>query len=309
MTRLSWGNAGDRHYEAGVDRGVLYVTGKDGVAWNGLISISEAPSGGDPTPYYLDGIKYLNASSAEEFVATLKAFFSPLEFDACDGTIAIHPGLFVTQQPRKSFGLCYRTKVGNDVDGVDHGYKLHFVYGALAAPSSRDNVSLNKSVSPIEFSWNITTTPPSIGMYRSTSHFVIDSTQVSSRRLAYLEDILYGLDNVVSRLISPNDLITLLGEPIEFEIVILENGEYSANGWAVESMENGGFSISHESVIDNGDGSFTIILGESIELEIVILENGKYSANGSAVAIMENDRFSISHERIIDNGDGLFTIT
>lgn len=209
MARLSWDSVGKRFYEAGVDRGVLYVDTLPGVAWTGLISVSESPVGGEPKPYYIDGIKYLNISSVEEFAATISAFGSPPEFAQCDGIAAIQNGLFVTQQPRKQFGLSYRTKIGNDVDGPKYGYKIHLVYNALASPSSRDNRSIGQSAEASTFSWSITTLPPEITGYRPTAHLVIDSRYTSSVVLAFVEDILYGTEGVAPRLPDPDELITI----------------------------------------------------------------------------------------------------
>ena len=214
MTKLSWGTAGKRYYEAGIDRGVLYVDVSNGVAWNGLISVSESASGGEATPYYLDGLKFLNLASAEEYTATIQAFSSPPEFNVCDGVTSIANGLFATHQPRKPFGLCYRTKLGNDVDGIDHGYKIHLVYNALSAPSERSNSTISDSSDPIEFSWEITTTPPLFSAYKPTAHLVIDSRLTSSARLSVIEDILYGTDTLPSRLPSPQELIGIFNDPL-----------------------------------------------------------------------------------------------
>lgn len=191
MSRLVWSAAGERFFESGLDRGVLYVSGI-GVAWSGLISIDESPTGGDAKAFYHDGIKYLNLASAEEYEATINAYSSPPEFAPCDGVGSVYNGLFVTQQPRKPFNLSYRTKVGNDTEGVDHGYKIHLVYNALAAPSGRSNASLSDSPNVNSLSWKITTLPPSITGYRPTSHFVVDSRFTSTANLAQLEDKLYG---------------------------------------------------------------------------------------------------------------------
>lgn len=192
MTRIKWGSVGERVFEAGCDRGVLYVDGADGVPWNGLISVSESSSGGDLAEYYIDGIKYLQLLAAEEFVATIEAFTYPDEFAACDGTRPVGNGLFMTQQPRRQFGLAYRTKIGNDVKGVDLGYKIHLVYNALAAPTSRPNNTMTDSVEPFNFSWSLTTKPPSFAGYKPTAHMVIDSRDTPSELLAQIEDILYG---------------------------------------------------------------------------------------------------------------------
>lgn len=210
MTRLTWGSSGTRVYENGVDRGVLYLPGQAGVSWSGLISVTEEPSGGAPRPYYFDGIKILNISSAEEFEATIEAFSSPNEFAQCDGVLAIQNGLYATQQPRKSFGFSYRSMVGNDTEGTDLGYKIHLVYNALAGPSSRTNstASSGKS-SPLTFSWKVTTLPPILSGYRPTAHFVVDSRYTSAGLLASLEDILYGTESVGASLPSVQDLYAM----------------------------------------------------------------------------------------------------
>lgn len=209
MPRLIWGAVGERYYEIGVDRGVLYVGLDAGVAWTGLISVSESPTGGDPKPFYIDGMKYLNLAGREEFVATINAFSSPLEFGPCDGTMAIQNGLFITQQPRIPFGLSYRTQLGNDVDGLSHAYKIHLVYNALAAPSSRSNNSVGDTTDPIDFSWAITTLPPAITGYKPAAHFVIDSRFVTGTILADIEDILYGSEALQARLPTVSELVAM----------------------------------------------------------------------------------------------------
>lgn len=191
MTRLEWGTVGERFYEAGVDRGVLFIDSV-GVAWNGLKSVTEAPTGGESKPFYLDGIKYLNVAEAEEFAATINAFSAPSEFDLCDGNAAAYAGLFLTNQPRISFGLSYRTQIGNDVDGNDFGYKIHIVYNALATAADRNRASLSNSVTPTDLSWSITTTPPTITGFRPTAHIIIDSRTTDSVKLESIEDMLYG---------------------------------------------------------------------------------------------------------------------
>lgn len=210
MAKINWGTVGERFYEAGVDRGVLYIAGIDGVPWNGLTSVIESPTGADPKAFYQDGIKYLNLAGSEEFEGTIKAYSSPSDFAVCDGTLSVANGLFVTQQIRKSFGLCYRTKIGNDIDGLDHGYKLHIVYNALASSSERDNSSFNNTPTPIELSWSITTTPPQVSSLKPSAHFIIDSRYVSSGLLSVIEGILYGTNTTESRLPTQTELITLL---------------------------------------------------------------------------------------------------
>lgn len=209
MTRLSWGTPGERFYEAGVDRGVAYVDNV-GYAWNGLLSVQEKSSGGTPDPYYFDGFKYIQIASAEEFEATLSAISSPREFGLCDGSYELASGLIITQQRRKQFGLSYRTRIGNDVDGTDHGYKIHLVYNALAAPSERTNSTTSSSgQDPVSMSWDITTNPPALSGSRPTAHFIVDSTRTDPTVLANLEDILYGLDTVPPTMPTPAELVAL----------------------------------------------------------------------------------------------------
>lgn len=209
MTRLVWGSVGERFFETGVDQGVLYLPSQPGVVWNGLISVAESPSGGQPRPYYLDGIKYLNLSTAEEFEATIVALSRPAEFAECDGWAQIHNGLFATQQQRSSFGFSYRTLVGNDEVSSDLGYKIHLVYGALAAPSARNNGSLNNSGTPSSFAWRITTLPPHITGYKRTAHLVIDSRLADPLVLAEVEDLLYGTDVSAPEMPTPDELIAI----------------------------------------------------------------------------------------------------
>lgn len=207
MTKLAWGVVGQRFYEAGTDRGVLYVNGM-GVAWNGLQSVKESLAGGGAKPFYMDGIKYLNLSESEEFAASLTAFSAPPEFNVCDGTAMIHAGLFITQQPRKPFDLAYRTMIGNDTEGLSH-YKIHLVYKALAAPASRDNNTLNESSQPMSLSWDITTTPPGISGYKPSAHFVINSRTTPEDKLAIVEDILYGSDTTNPSMPTVDDLMAI----------------------------------------------------------------------------------------------------
>ena len=197
MARLQWDKTGERVYESGVDHGVLYVmdgTGAygTGVVWNGLTAVTESPSGAEPNPQYADNIKYLNLISAEEFGATIEAFTYPKEFEQCDGTASLAPGITIGQQARKTFGFSYRTKVGNDVEGQDAGYKLHLVYGALAAPSERAYSTINDSPEAITFSWEVTTTAVAVAGHKPTAILTIDSTLVDKADLTALEDLLYG---------------------------------------------------------------------------------------------------------------------
>lgn len=214
MPPLTWDQVGERFYETGVDRGVLYIpdeTGDyaDAAAWNGLTTVTESPSGAEATPQYADNIKYLNLISAESFGGTIEAFTYPEEFAQCDGTAVPEAGVTVGQQGRHVFGLAYRTRVGNDIDGTDHGYKLHLIYGAQAAPSEKAYGTINDSPAAIAFSWAITTTPVPVANLKPTALMTIDSTLVDGAKLTDLEDILYGTEGVDARLPLPDEVIAL----------------------------------------------------------------------------------------------------
>ena len=214
MSRIVWDATGERLYETGVDRGVLYpqVTGAypKGVAWNGLTNVTESPSGAEATPLYADNIKYLNLYSAEEFGATIEAYMYPEEFEACDGSASIANGVTVGQQTRQAFGLCYRTVVGNDTEGEAHGYKLHLIYGAVASPSEKAYGTINDSPEAITFSWEVTTTPVNVTGMKPTACVIIDSPKADPEKLSALEDILYGKDEAEARLPLPDEIKTLM---------------------------------------------------------------------------------------------------
>jgi hypothetical protein len=213
MAKLTWDNTGERLYETGVDHGVLYIPDSggaytSGVAWNGLTTVTESPSGAEATALYADNIKYLNLISAEEFGATVEAYTYPEEFGQFDGTYSPSAGIHVGQQSRKPFGLSYRTRLGNDVDGSDHGYKLHLIYNATAAPSEKAYASINDSPEAITFSWELTTTPVSAGdTLKPTAQIVIDSTKVDATALAALEDALYGTAGDDPHLPTPAEVL------------------------------------------------------------------------------------------------------
>lgn len=202
MSRLTWDNTGERYYETGVKQGVLYPIQSDGkyslgVAWNGLTAVTESPSGAEATALYADDIKYLNLISTEEFGATIEAYTYPDEFAECDGSASLADGIMLGQQKRKTFGLCYKTTIGNDVDGNDYGYKLHLIYGCLAAPSEKAYATINDSPEAITFSWEVSTTPVNVAGFKPTSQITIDSTKITEgkkAKLTELEDILYGKD-------------------------------------------------------------------------------------------------------------------
>lgn len=199
MSKIVWDQTGERFFETGVDRGVLYPINNEGkytpgVAWNGLTAVTESPSGAEPTDLYADNIKYLTMRSAETFGATIEAYTYPDEFGQCDGSAEIATGVIIGQQARKTFGLCYRTLLGNDVDGQDHGYKLHLIYGATASPSEKGYATVNDSPEAITFSWEVSTTPVNVNGFKPTACITIDSTKANPTDLASLEEILYGKD-------------------------------------------------------------------------------------------------------------------
>lgn len=197
--KLVWDKTGEHYYETGVKNGVLYPmstsgTYPKGVAWNGLTAVTESPSGAEATALYADDIKYLNLMSNEEFGATVEAYTYPDEFAECDGSASLTEGVYIGQQARKAFGLCYRTTLGNDAKGNDYGYKLHIIYGAMASPSEKAYSTINDSPDAITFSWELSTTPVAVANFKPTASLTIDSTKVDSAKLAKLEEILYGKD-------------------------------------------------------------------------------------------------------------------
>lgn len=212
--KLSWDNSGERLYETGVKNGVLYVqnAGKypKGVAWNGLTAVTESPSGAEATPLYADDIKYLELTSEEEFGGTIEAYTYPDEFAECDGSAELATGVKISQQKRKAFGLAYRTTIGNDEDGNDHGYKLHLVYGCKAAPSEKAYATINDSPEAITFSWEFTTTPVAVAGHKPTAHIEIDSTKADPTCLAALEAKLFGTETDDPQLPLPDEVKTLM---------------------------------------------------------------------------------------------------
>ena len=215
MPKLTWDNTGERIFETGIKQGVLYPIQSDGkytkgVAWNGLTAVTESPSGAEATALYADDIKYLNLLSNEEFGATIEAYTYPDEFAECDGSAELATGVMIGQQKRKIFGLCYRTTIGNDVDGNDYGYKLHLVYGCLAAPSEKGYSTINDNPDAITFSWEVSTTPVNVAGFKPTSQITIDSTKADPTKLAALEAILYGSAETEAKLPLPDEVATTM---------------------------------------------------------------------------------------------------
>ena len=210
MSKLVWDQTGEKLYETGVKMGVLYLQESGaypkGVAWNGLTAVTESPSGAEATALYADDIKYLSLMSNEEFGATIEAYMYPDEFAECDGSASISKGVYIGQQKRKAFGLCYRTVVGNDVKGNEHGYKIHLVYGAKAKPSEKAYATVNDSPEAVTFSWEVTTTPVNVAGFKPTASVTIDSTKIQPEKLKLIEDKLYGTASEEATLPLPDEI-------------------------------------------------------------------------------------------------------
>lgn len=223
MSRLVWDATGERFYETGVKNGVLYLQTSGiynrGYVWNGLTAVTEKPTGAEATALYADDVKYLNLMSNEDFEATIEAYTYPSEFAECDGSVALTTGVMIGQQARKTFGLCYRTTLGNDADGNDYGYKLHIIYGAMASPSEKGYSTINDSPEAITFSWEIKTTPVNVTGYKPTALITIDSTKVNAAKLTALENILYGTPAADARLPLPDEIASLMGGTTEYSVI------------------------------------------------------------------------------------------
>lgn len=219
MAQLIWNEIGDRHFEVGIDRGVLFTYDERGVPWNGLISVTESPSGGEPTPYYLDGVKYLNVASRKEFSGTIEAFTYPEEFAEHEGWVILENGLAADEQKSRPFGLSYRTRIGNDVDGYEHGYKIHLIYNALAAPSESSYSTLGTEIDPLNFSWSFTTMTrkaTSLGNVNldPLSHVVIDSTKTNATQMRFIEEWIYGSTTHSPTMPSLGQIFDLFERPL-----------------------------------------------------------------------------------------------
>ena len=215
MAKIVWDESGKRTYETGVRKGVLYLQDAQGaytkgVAWNGLTAVTESPSGAEPTALYADDIKYLELFSAEEFGATIEAYTYPAEFEKCDGSASLGTGVTIGQQDRATFGLCYRTVLGNDVKGSEFGYKLHLIYGAKAKPSEKGYQTINDSPEAITFSWEISTTPVNVAGFKPTACVTIDSTKIDPDKLAQIETLLYGDVSAEAKLPLPDEIAGII---------------------------------------------------------------------------------------------------
>ena len=256
--RLQWDTTGEHFYETGTDRAVLYpmVNGAypKGVAWNGITGVTESPSGAEASPIYADNIKYLNLRSTEEYGATIEAYQSPEEFDKCDGTDSPTTGVKIGQQSRQSFGFCWRTKFGNDIDGDDYSYKIHIIYGATAAPSERGYTTINDSPEAMTLSWTVDTVPVNVTGYKPTASIEIDAWKLTAAQLAALEDVLYGSSTADARLPLPDELFSIIEAAVTYTVVTPTGTENpSEEGWYERSGEAGSYvyTLSTDTTVDN----------------------------------------------------------
>lgn len=259
MTRLDWNPIGSKIFETGVDRGVLYVPGQNGVVWNGLVSVIETPSGGETRSFYYDGKKFLTVASSEEMAGTINAYYSPPEFDICDGSLKPEDGVYAWQQRRSSFGLSFRTKTGNDINGLDSSYKIHIIYNILASPSERPYKTNSSEPEPLVLSWEYTTKPVPFPGCMPTAHITIDSAKASASIVSEIEAILYGSYTTNARLPLPNEILSLFGG---YDIQVVDNGNgiftISGDPVAVTFLSDGTYRITSESVVQITDGEFNI---------------------------------------------------
>jgi hypothetical protein len=323
MAALTWDAPGEKFFEAGVDRGVLYLENLAGVPWSGLISVTENPTGGDPKPFYMDGIKYQNRAVPEEFSATLEAYTYPSLFSTCDGTLELQTGLFATQQRRKPFGLTYRTKIGNDLKGIDRGYKIHLIYNVLAAPTERGNQAIGESLEAMAFSWGLTTTPVQVDKARPTAHFIIDSTKTAPSVLTALENVLYGSPASQPLMPTITELVELFLSAVPdapFEVTLLGDGVFRVSGSdkAVKILDSNHFQLSTPFVIDLQDGRYTATSGtsdggsgggEDVAFTVEDLGGGIFKITGSdtAVHMVDEYHFQLNVPFVVNNGNGTYT--
>lgn len=297
MTRINWDAVGSRRFEMGVDRGVLYIDDV-GVPWNGIVSVTEQVDGGETKAYYMDGERFLTRVKSSEYKAILNAFSSPEEFDAIDGTIEVYDGFYTTHQNRRSFGLAYRTMMGDDVVS-NRGYKIHILYNVYAQPTEHDHQSLSDSPEAMPLSWELSSTPLQVGPgYRPTGHFIVDSTKVSPEVLAELEETLYG-----STIVNPSqppldELIAIFASFAVFKLTLLGGGRYSVEGSAVEINPPSSSSDGNAVAIDDGVpgvGTDNAVIDYSVLTGAVIFTNDVSS-------------FTMEDDSITDLGNGKFTI-
>ena len=301
MSRITWSNPGTRFFDAGLDRGVLYPKFKSGVAWNGLTAVEE--NGGESaTTYYLDGRPYLIVPKKKEFSATVKAITYPDEFTDYMGLEKVATGLYFDQQQADSFGLSYRTLVGNDVDGIEHGYKIHLVYNCIVVPDGISYSSFAGDINPIEFSWQIQATPVIVPGYHPTAHIIIDTRGLEQDVIDELEDLIYGG-------VTPSDHLMDGGEAISFPIEEADGGTPTT---VPEEVADGGGPFSTPEIVTMPDPNVILdILSYGDDIIITYLGDGFWSAAGSYANVhhIGDGEFEINNADIVNHGDGTFTIS
>lgn len=303
MSKLVWDKTGERFYETGVDHGVLFVSAGssygNGVPWNGLTAVNQSPSGAESSKQWADNIAYLNLISAEEFGATIEAFYSPAEFDACDGTVEIAPGVTIGQQARKTFGFAYRTRLGNDQAGTDYGYKLHLIYNANASPSERSYNTINDSPEAATLSWEVTTTAIDVPGFKPTSHITIDSTRVIAGNLKKLEDILFGTETSDSRLPLPAEVYEIMSRPEAIKITVGgPDADTEVMGKMVSALQTG-ITIRAKDII----GSLNYVTNYTGFSN----DPGKQSGNFLALEVTTDPSSTVTYE-LVGGTDGVKTL-
>jgi hypothetical protein len=259
MATLVWGAIGTRKYETGLDRGVVYID-EVGFSWSGLVSVDENPTGGEVESYYIDGVLYMNSPGIEDFGASISAFYSPVEFDACEGVGVSQPGFLAGQQRRKAFGLSYRTRIGNDTEAANYGYKIHLIYNAVVAPPKRGYKTQGEKIDPSLLSWDFRAKPvPIPGLMRS-AHIIIDSTSAPAFGLIELENILYGTSEIDPRLPTPEEISAMFEGTSEFTVTDLGGGSFRISGSSIEVaiIDEGVYQIDSDGVTLTGPDTYEI---------------------------------------------------
>lgn len=291
MTALVWDKLGDRTYELGVSKGVLYKANNFGVAWNGLKSVVEAPPVDSIEPVYFDGQKFNDIITMGDFAATVTAITYPEEFLVCEGTLEEDDGFFLTAQEPTRFGMSYRTEVADDVSGLGPGYKLHLIYNALATPAQRNYETINEDAEPMDFEWNITAIPEQISQRRPTAHVVFDSRKMDPYLLADIEDILYGTETRLPFLPSLRNLTAFVRKWARF--IVTDNGDGT---WTASSKIEG-------VIVVHDDGTFEINSPTAVMIDAVTYRLSSDEVNDEDIFIRNSDRLLVR-----DNGNGTFSV-
>lgn len=301
MTRINWDAIGSRRFEMGVDRGVLYIDNNVGVPWNGIVSVTEDFDGGETKAYYLDGERFLTRVKPTEYKAILEAYSSPEEFDQVDGTIELYDGFFATNQPRRSFGLSYRTIVGDDVDDR-RGYKIHILYNVFAKASSKGYQSISDSPETTNLTWELSSTPINVGpTLKPSSHFVVDSRKVSPETLAEVENALYGSDTQSANQPPLEELIAIFASFAVFKLTLLGGGRYSVEGSAVTINPPNIYNSTTDGNGEAYDDGTPAVGTDNAEIDSSVLE-------GATIFVRTISSFTMEDDSITNLGGGRFSI-